>query len=82
VILAGFALLLVRSIKRRAATVMIACVLCVGYWVALRWSQVAMSGGYPVVLSAWLPNLVVLDFCLLAGALAAHRRFSRLTDSG
>jgi hypothetical protein len=81
-ILAGFALLLVRSIKRRPATVTIACALCVGYWVALRWVQAAMSGGYPVVLSAWLPNLVVLDFCLLAGALAAQRRFSRLTDSG
>ena len=78
-ILAGFALLLVRSIKRRAATVMIACVLCVGYWVALRWSQAAMRGGYPVVLAAWLPNLVVLDFSLLAVALVAVRRRTHLS---
>jgi len=76
-ILAGFALLLVRSIKRRAASVAIACVLCVGYWVVQLFAQAAMKGGYPVVLSAWLPNLVVLDLCLLAAALTTVRRRTR-----
>jgi len=73
VVLAGLAVLLVRSIKRTATRTTTACALCLGYWVVLGWSRAAMSGGHPVVLSAWLPNLVYFVFCLIAAALAAWR---------
>ena len=85
-VLAGLAVLLVRSIKRSAVRAMIAGALCVGHWVVLLVSRAAMTGGYPVALAAWLPNLVFVDFCLIAAAVAAWRSktslLRALTDSG
>jgi lipopolysaccharide export system permease LptF/LptG-like protein len=85
-VLAGLAVLLVRSIKRTAIRAMVACALCAGHWVALLSSRAAMTGGYPVPLAAWLPNLILVDFCLVAAAVAAWRSktslLRALTDSG
>jgi lipopolysaccharide export system permease LptF/LptG-like protein len=72
-VLAGLAVLLVRSIKRTAMRTTIAFVLCAGYWVVLGASRAAMSSGYPIVVSAWLPNLVFFAFSLIAAALGAWR---------
>jgi len=71
--LAGLALLFTRTIKSTAIRAIIACALCVNHWVVLLSSRAAMTGGYPVVLAAWLPNLVLFDLCLIAAAVAAWR---------
>ena len=72
-VLAALGVFLVRSIKRIAIRTMIASVLGVGYWVVLGGSRAAMTGGYPVALAAWLPNLVFFGVCLIAAAVAAWR---------
>jgi len=72
-VLAGLALLLMASMRRTAPRAVVACALCVGYWLAFLSSRGAMRAGFPVVLAAWLPNLIFLGVCLIAAAIAAWR---------
>jgi lipopolysaccharide export LptBFGC system permease protein LptF len=62
--LAAFALVLVRFVRQRPARVAFGFGRCLGYWFLLQTAQQAVRIGGSVMLAAWSPNVIIALFII------------------